>query len=235
MNLLIVFSSHINLCNFLILLVSHFWGFTEITIPEIEVYGCFHCFAARLSGNDLETKEALDDSSSKDKAIISSYLRQIQNWFISHTQYLNFSTILVLASVRLLMTFLFLTATLFEILPAYIRPWFSYVIFLVSGAKSSLWPCWDHVRTIWDSLLEILSCNHDRESNHQNPYSGPCIPRVITLEKVYFCISASLWERNDTRQTLKESIKYHAKASWVLLSPSWWPISTSYGCNLYFL
>ncbi|KAK4767368.1 hypothetical protein SAY86_015118 [Trapa natans] len=71
------------------------WGIGT-ALGELPPY--FISRTARLSGSDLETMEELDKSSSKE-GIISSSLKQIQNWFIAHSQYLNFSTILVLASV----------------------------------------------------------------------------------------------------------------------------------------
>ncbi|XP_031398642.1 vacuole membrane protein KMS1-like [Punica granatum] len=72
------------------------WGIGT-ALGELPPY--FISRAARLSGNDLETMEQLNDSSSKDGGIISSHLRQIQNWFLSHSEHLNFRTILALASV----------------------------------------------------------------------------------------------------------------------------------------
>jgi hypothetical protein len=49
---------------------------------------------ARLSGSRMDAMEELD---SEDKGV----LNQIKCWFFSHTQHLNFFTILVLASVSI--------------------------------------------------------------------------------------------------------------------------------------
>lgn len=34
------------------------------------------------------------------------------------------------------------------------------------GAKSTLWPCWHHVWTIWDSILEVFFVYVDWEGNY---------------------------------------------------------------------
>ncbi|KAK4773199.1 hypothetical protein SAY87_028218 [Trapa incisa] len=72
------------------------WGIGT-ALGELPPY--FISRTARLSGNELETMEELEKSSSKDEGIISSCLKQIQDWFIRHSQYLNIYTILLLASV----------------------------------------------------------------------------------------------------------------------------------------
>lgn len=46
--------------------------------------------------------EELDDSSTEDDGFISAQLDKTKRWFLSHAQYLNFFTILVLASVSCL-------------------------------------------------------------------------------------------------------------------------------------
>lgn len=46
----------------------------------------------------MDMKE-LDTSSTDDDGFMSARLNQIKSWFLSHAQYLNFVTILVLASV----------------------------------------------------------------------------------------------------------------------------------------
>ena len=56
-------------------------------------------YAASMPGSRLDVMEELDASSSEDNGIISTRLNQIKRWFLSHSQYLNFFTILVLASV----------------------------------------------------------------------------------------------------------------------------------------
>lgn len=45
--------------------------------------------------------EGLDASLSEDDGAVSTRLKQIKRWFLSHSQHLNFATILVLASVSL--------------------------------------------------------------------------------------------------------------------------------------
>ncbi|XP_045814258.1 vacuole membrane protein KMS1-like [Trifolium pratense] len=65
------------------------WGLGT-AIGELPPY--FISRAARLSGNRMDAMEELDGD---DKGV----LNQIKCWFFSHTQHLNFFTILVLASV----------------------------------------------------------------------------------------------------------------------------------------
>ncbi|XP_061354461.1 vacuole membrane protein KMS1 isoform X2 [Gastrolobium bilobum] len=65
------------------------WGIGT-AIGELPPY--FISRAARLSGSRVDAMEELD---SEDKGV----LNQIKCWFLSHTQHLNFLTILVLASV----------------------------------------------------------------------------------------------------------------------------------------
>lgn len=55
-------------------------------------------YAASLPGSSVSAMEELD-ASSTEEGFISSRLTQIKRWFLSHAQYLNFFTILVLASV----------------------------------------------------------------------------------------------------------------------------------------
>jgi hypothetical protein len=52
--------------------------------------------AARLSGSKLDAMEELD---TENEGIIGTYLNRIKRWFLSHCHYLNFLTILALASV----------------------------------------------------------------------------------------------------------------------------------------
>lgn len=51
--------------------------------------------------------EDLDSASKEDGGIISNHLKQIKTWLLSNRQYLNFFTILVLASVNPLSLFTF--------------------------------------------------------------------------------------------------------------------------------
>lgn len=57
--------------------------------------------AARISGSKLDAiaMEELNASSSEDNGILATHLNQIKRWLLSHSQHLNFFTILVLASV----------------------------------------------------------------------------------------------------------------------------------------
>lgn len=56
--------------------------------------------AARMSGSRMDAMEELD---SDDKGV----LNRIKCWFLSHSQHLNFFTILVLASVSMYFMFHF--------------------------------------------------------------------------------------------------------------------------------
>lgn len=56
-------------------------------------------FAAQLSGSRIDPMEDLDVSTSEDGRFIAPYLGRIKRWLLSHSQNLNFFTILVLASV----------------------------------------------------------------------------------------------------------------------------------------
>nr|XP_008388565.2 vacuole membrane protein KMS1-like isoform X1 [Malus domestica] len=55
--------------------------------------------AASISGQKLEVMKELDSSSTEDSGMVASRLNRMKSWLLSHTQYLNFLTILVLASV----------------------------------------------------------------------------------------------------------------------------------------
>lgn len=56
-------------------------------------------YTASLSGGKFNAMEELDASSSKDNGVIATRLNQIKRWLLSHSQHMNFFTILVLASV----------------------------------------------------------------------------------------------------------------------------------------
>lgn len=62
-------------------------------------------YTASLSGSTVSAMEELDVSSKGDEGFISSRLNQMKRWFLSHAQYMNFFTILVLASVSSLIYF----------------------------------------------------------------------------------------------------------------------------------
>ncbi|XP_073301131.1 vacuole membrane protein KMS1-like isoform X2 [Primulina huaijiensis] len=72
------------------------WGLGT-ALGELPPY--FISRAASLSGNRVDAMKELDASSTEDGGFISAQLNQIKHWFLSHAQYLNFVTILILASV----------------------------------------------------------------------------------------------------------------------------------------
>lgn len=72
------------------------WG-VGTALGELPPY--FISRAALLPGSKLEEMKDLDYSPSENSRITDDHLKRIKNWFLSHSQYLNFFTILVLASV----------------------------------------------------------------------------------------------------------------------------------------
>jgi membrane protein YqaA with SNARE-associated domain len=72
------------------------WGIGT-ALGELPPY--FISRAASMSGAKVEAMEELDATSTKDSGMISTRLNQMKRWFLSQAQYLNFFTILVLASV----------------------------------------------------------------------------------------------------------------------------------------
>ncbi|KAM7488616.1 hypothetical protein LguiB_026100 [Lonicera macranthoides] len=72
------------------------WGMGT-ALGELPPY--FISRAASMSGTKVDAMEELDASSTKDSGVIATHLNQMKRWFLSHAQYLNFFTILVLASV----------------------------------------------------------------------------------------------------------------------------------------
>ncbi|XP_074588632.1 vacuole membrane protein KMS1-like [Curcuma longa] len=71
------------------------WGLGT-ALGELPPY--FISRAASLSGNKMELEE-LDAVSTKEDGLISAFLKKIKRWFFTHSQHLNFLTILILASV----------------------------------------------------------------------------------------------------------------------------------------
>ncbi|KAM0016223.1 hypothetical protein Hdeb2414_s0030g00708241 [Helianthus debilis subsp. tardiflorus] len=71
------------------------WGLGT-ALGELPPY--FISRAASLSGEIIDAAEELDASSSDNHGFVS-ILNRLKRWFLSHAQYLNFFTILVLASV----------------------------------------------------------------------------------------------------------------------------------------
>ncbi|EYU45646.1 hypothetical protein ABFS82_14G016300 [Erythranthe guttata] len=72
------------------------WGLGT-ALGELPPY--FISRAASLSGGKVDAMEELDASSTEDTGFLSSRLNRIKRSFLSHAQYLNFFTILVLASI----------------------------------------------------------------------------------------------------------------------------------------
>ncbi|KAI4345618.1 hypothetical protein L6164_012720 [Bauhinia variegata] len=69
------------------------WG-VGTAIGELPPY--FISRAARLSGSKVDAMEELDP---EDKGFMAKHLNKIKHWLLTHSQHLNFLTILVLASV----------------------------------------------------------------------------------------------------------------------------------------
>ncbi|XP_022878809.1 vacuole membrane protein KMS1-like isoform X1 [Olea europaea var. sylvestris] len=72
------------------------WGLGT-ALGELPPY--FISRAASISGDRVGAMENLNVSTSEENGIISARLNEIKRWFLSHAQYLNFFTILALASV----------------------------------------------------------------------------------------------------------------------------------------
>lgn len=72
------------------------WG-VGTALGELPPY--FISRAARLSGSRLEAMEELDAASSEADGFLSAFVKKMKRWFLTHSQHLNFFTILVLASV----------------------------------------------------------------------------------------------------------------------------------------
>lgn len=72
------------------------WGIGT-ALGELPPY--FISRAASMSGSKLEVMKEFESSSEEDNTIMATQMKQIKNWLLSHLQYMNFFTILVLASV----------------------------------------------------------------------------------------------------------------------------------------
>ncbi|MBA0700901.1 hypothetical protein Goari_022038, partial [Gossypium aridum] len=70
------------------------WGLGT-ALGELPPY--FISRAASVSGRKIEAMEELDHSSSEDNGFIATHLKQIEHWLLSHSQHMNFFTILLLA------------------------------------------------------------------------------------------------------------------------------------------
>jgi hypothetical protein len=62
--------------------------------------------AARLSGSESKAVQELDPATSKEDGPVASSLNRTKRWLLSHSQHLNFFSILILASVGLLSSIL---------------------------------------------------------------------------------------------------------------------------------
>ncbi|KAL8162698.1 hypothetical protein V2J09_014187 [Rumex salicifolius] len=72
------------------------WGLGT-ALGELPPY--FISRAASLAGSEVDPIEELDASLAENRGRMNAIFNRITRWFISHTQYLNFFTILLLASV----------------------------------------------------------------------------------------------------------------------------------------
>ncbi|KAJ6305876.1 hypothetical protein OIU78_021244 [Salix suchowensis] len=72
------------------------WG-VGTALGELPPY--FISRAASMSGSKLEVMKEFESSEEEDNTIMATQMKQIKNWLLSHLQYMNFFTILVLASV----------------------------------------------------------------------------------------------------------------------------------------
>ncbi|KAJ6721559.1 MEMBRANE-ASSOCIATED PROGESTERONE RECEPTOR COMPONENT-RELATED [Salix viminalis] len=63
------------------------------------LFGSLLYLTARISGSKLDAMEELDASLDENSGIIATRLTAIKHWLLTHSQHLNFFTILVLASV----------------------------------------------------------------------------------------------------------------------------------------
>ncbi|WOH14359.1 hypothetical protein DCAR_0933878 [Daucus carota subsp. sativus] len=72
------------------------WGIGT-ALGELPPY--FISKAACISGDNAEGMKDLASSENDDKGFIGSHLKQMKQWLLSHSQHLNFFTILILASV----------------------------------------------------------------------------------------------------------------------------------------
>ncbi|WOL16919.1 hypothetical protein Cni_G25707 [Canna indica] len=77
-------------------LEAFLWGLGT-ALGELPPY--FISRAARLSGNKVDAMAELNSDSSNDDGFFSSYLKKMKYWLLSHFEHLNFTTILLLASV----------------------------------------------------------------------------------------------------------------------------------------
>lgn len=90
--------------------------------------------AACIPGSKAEVMEDLDSSAKEDSGFMGSHLKQIKQWLLSHSQHLNFFTILVLALVIIVIV----------------------VLFVLVVQKRSSWKCYFHFLCFCWMLFPIL-------------------------------------------------------------------------------
>lgn len=151
----------------------------------------FSIFPASISGSTVDGMEELDGSSTEDSGFMATHLNRVKRWLLTHSQHLNFFTVLVLASVSMHPPIYFTFCSSKWIMTVFTV---SYNIFcflgfndqdltithcfdLIVGSKSFVWPRWNNVWTIWHSVLGILPGDLNRKGDHQNSYTGS-EPRV---------------------------------------------------------
>ena len=59
-------------------------------------------FPASLSGSRVDGMEELEASPSEDSGFMAANLNRVKRWLLTHSQHLNFFTVLVLASVSIM-------------------------------------------------------------------------------------------------------------------------------------
>jgi hypothetical protein len=74
-----------------------------------------------MSGRKLDELEELDASVSGE-GFLSSTLHRAKRWLMSHSQYLNFPTILLLASVSSFLVYIYLFSVIICYLPNFQLP-----------------------------------------------------------------------------------------------------------------
>lgn len=80
------------------------WIFRQCMSIGLRCLLCFgfpYFFPASISGSRVDGMEDLDASSSEDSGFMATYLNRIKRWLLTHSQHLNFFTVLVLASVSI--------------------------------------------------------------------------------------------------------------------------------------
>ena len=71
--------------------------------PLSSPYFDLPCYAASTSGDKVEAMEELNDTSNEGSGFLATHLSQLKRWLLTHSQHLNFLTILILASVSLVL------------------------------------------------------------------------------------------------------------------------------------